>query len=193
MANIEHADELTPCSKHDLLQALDVALFEHELTDIKKEAVCLLAAQWALETGNGHSCHCWNLGNVKSSEGDGHDWCFFKCNELLSQQVASRLTAADPEHVKVTSAPDANGCVWTWFYPPHPGCRFRAFDTLLDGAVDQVAVMAGRFKQAWPALLSGDPVAFVHALKQQGYFTASETSYLRGVQALYTEMLKECE
>ena len=55
-----------------------------------------------------------------------------------------------------------------WFHLPHPACRFRVFSSLTLGAVDYLTLLRKRFHLAWPAVLSGDPVGFVHALKSQG-------------------------
>ncbi|HEU4732410.1 MAG TPA: hypothetical protein VFT22_31160, partial [Kofleriaceae bacterium] len=38
---------------------------------------------------------------------------------------------------------------------------------------------------AWPFVLAGDPAAFVHALKQQGYFTDTEERYSKDVLAAF--------
>jgi flagellum-specific peptidoglycan hydrolase FlgJ len=121
-------------------------------------------AQSALETGRWKHCHCWNLGNVKSSFGDGRDFTFFRCNEVLSGKTV-------------------------WFDPPHPYTRFRAFRTLAEGAVDHLAFLRGltRYKIAWQWVMAGDPHAFVQALKAAGYFTADEAPYERSVASLFNE------
>ena len=54
---------------------------------------------------------------------------------------------------------------------------FRAYHSLDEGAVDYVRVMVQRFGSALPAAARGDLGGFAHALKEAGYFTASEASY----------------
>jgi hypothetical protein len=54
--------------------------------------------------------------------------------------------------------------------------------------------MFKRFNKAWPAVLSGDPWAYGHALKLQGYYTADEAQYTAGVVKIfekYKEQLKD--
>ena len=186
----ELPDQLTPVGQTELIRSLwDGWTCCFGTAPPKKECIWVIAAQWALETNWGHSSHCYNLGNVKSSEGDGHDYCFFACNEALPKAEAEAYQAKDPIHAKVT-AYRADGTCWIWFYPPHPGCRFRAFHTLLEGAVDQVKILSNRFKAAWPAVLAGDPGMFVHCLKQTGYFTADEESYKKAVMSIYETISK---
>lgn len=130
----------------------------------KRESILVLMAHSALETGRWKSCHCWNLGNVKSKEGDGRDYTFFRCNEVIKGKVV-------------------------WFDPPHPETRFRAFRTLREGALDHLAFLMGmkRYAHAWPYVLNADPVAFVHALKAGGYFTADPIPYARSVASIFYE------
>ncbi len=96
--------------------------------------------------------HCWNIGNAKSREGDGYNWTNFRCWEVIKDRK-------------------------TWFDPPHPQTRFRAFDTLEEGAVDYLKMLHERFFLSWPAVESGDPKEFAHLLKRQGYYTADEGEY----------------
>lgn len=128
----------------------------------KRESVLTLLAQWALETGRGASMHCYNIGNVKHVPGDGRDYTYFACNEVLNGKVV-------------------------WFYPKDPACCFRAFTTLDAGVADYLALLKQRFAGAWPAVLSGDPVAFGHALKVQRYYTADEHQYCATLSALFNE------
>ncbi len=157
-----------------------------------RDSVALLLAQWALETGRGKSMYANNLGNVKSRPGDGRSWCFFPCNELLSPAEAQRLVASAPPRedgqgpsAVVTSTPAGKAVVW--FYPPHAACRFRAFETLQEGAADYLRLLADRFASAWAHVLVPDPQAFVLALKAKGYFTADVAPYLKAVASLYQE------
>jgi hypothetical protein len=147
-----------------------------------KESVWLLVAQIQLETGLKY-CHNWNLGNVKSVEGDGHDYQFYACNEILPVATAQKYAQQSPDTAKVTSV-RSDGKAIIWFYPKHPGCRFRAFKTLDDGAFDHLKLLARRFDKAWPEIIEGDVVGYSQKLRQQGYYTADEASY--------TNTLKGC-
>jgi hypothetical protein len=79
-----------------------------------------------------------------------------------------------------------------WFDPPHPQTNFRAFMDLDAGVIDYLRFLSqrARYQAAWAAAASGDPTAFVHALKASGYFTADETPYRRAVVSLFNEYLR---
>jgi len=133
----------------------------------ERGAILTLLGFSAHETGRWKACHCWNLGNVKSKEGDGRDHTFFRCWEVEQGQTV-------------------------WYNPPHPATRFRAFRTLTEGAVDYLGFLRGsrRYARAWPELALGNPVAFVQALKAGGYFTAPEGPVAASVSSLFREFDK---
>lgn len=154
-----------------------------------RDGVLLLVAHWALETGWGKSMHCYNLGNIKSREGDGRDFCFFACGEEVSLAQAEKWVKEAPGLVEIKRRyADGNGSARAsvWVKPDHPACRFRAYETLDEGAVDYLLLLRRRFSKAWPFVLAGDPVGFVHAIKQQGYFTASEATYAASVRTIFS-------
>ena len=179
----------TPVAKEDLIKALYDAWFHIFNETPKKESIWVLASQWALETGNGKSMWNFNLGNVKSTGNDGRDYCYFACNEILKKAVADAFAAKDPSTAKVTQYRD-DGTAIIWFYPKHPGCRFRAFNSLLDGAIDYIGLLNKRFSKSWPAVLAGSPTQFSHMLKQQGYYTADESSYTKTLSSIFGSMSK---
>jgi hypothetical protein len=133
---------------------------------LEQKDIPLLLAQVAFETGLGKAMHCWNLGNAKSVVGDGRSWTFFRCNEKINGQIV-------------------------WFDQDHPACRFRAFRGLEEGAIDHLAMLRKNFARAWPALLTGDPVAYCAALKAACYFTADLDVYTAGVSSLYRSFVKK--
>jgi hypothetical protein len=55
--------------------------------------------------------------------------------------------------------------------------NFRAYSSLEQGAEDYVRVLVGKFGGALPSAASGNLGGFAHALKQAGYYTASESDY----------------
>lgn len=159
MARID--DRLTPVTPNEVFLALQGA-WQKELHETPhRTSLLVLLSQWALETGRGRSMHCYNLGNVKSG-GQSGDWCFFRCNEIIKGKVV-------------------------WFDPDAPECRFRAFATLDDGALDYLRTLYQRFKRAWPAVQAGDPAAFSHSLRLQNYYTADEGQYTRTLVSLFNE------
>jgi len=163
----------------------------------------LLVGQSALETGWWEHCIAYNLGNAKSVEGDGRDFTFFACNEILSWDVAARLIAGAgqrPDGEGKTAAVDHaatsarlqrlgkdDGKVIVWLYPDHPGSRFRAFTTLDAGAADYLELLRQRYASAWAQVEAGELDAFVDALARARYFTADRAQYLatlRGVVSM---------
>ncbi len=185
----ELVDRKTPATKEQVITALWSAWMRYFGQAPKRESIWVLAAQWALETGWGRSMHNYNLGNVKSREGDGFDYQFYACNEILPKAEATKLHEADPEHAKILTTRSDGTCI-IWFYPNHPGCRFRAFNTLIEGATDYIAILAKRFDKAWPAVSAGDPAQFCHLLKQQDYYTADEAGYTKTLVSVYTSISK---
>jgi len=177
-------DKKTPVSKEALITALWQAWLNLFEEPPKKESLWVLLAQTSLETGWMKSCHCYNLGNVKSREGDGYDYTYFACNEILKKAQAEAYQAKSPTTAKITAYRKDGTCI-LWFYPDHPGCRFRAFDSLLEGATDHVGIVHKRFSKAWPAVLSGDPIQYSHLLKVQGYYTADESSYTATLASIF--------
>jgi len=63
--------------------------------------------------------------------------------------------------------------------------RWRAYRSLEEGSVDYLSSLRSRFAAAWPGVLAGDPVAFVHELKRAGYFTDTEAAYSADVQRVF--------
>lgn len=160
MSGEELPDILTHVDPLDLAKALVSAWRKLLGSTPRRESILTLLAQSALETGWWKSCHCWNLGNAKA--GDDRDHCFFRCNEVIGGKIV-------------------------WFDPPHPQCRFRAFRSLEEGAIDYLTLMRNRFHSAWPAVEAGDPRAFVRALKASGYFTADLGPYENSVAAIFAQ------
>lgn len=151
------ADRLTKASPQEMYEALQKAWREKFGEGPKKASVLLLVSQWNLETAEGASMHCWNVGNAKSVPGDGRSWTFFRCWEVIKGKKV-------------------------WFDPPHPQTRFRAFDSLEAGAADYLAMLYKRFNLSWPAVIAGSPEEFAHRLKIQRYYTADEAAYAKAVR-----------
>ena len=151
------SDITTPCTSEQMMNALGYAwqLLFNEVPE--KESLSILLSQWALETGRGKYCHCWNIGNYKHVPGDGRDFTYFRCNEIIS----GHEVWYDPDNEK-----------------DKPYCCFRAYHTIEAGAIDYVTSLNKRFRRAWPDVVSGDPGMFAHDLKLQGYYTAAENDHI---------------
>jgi hypothetical protein len=180
----------TPITKQDLLLALWQAWYQIFGDEAKHESICVMGGQWALETGWGKSMWDFNLGNVKSVDGDGHDYQFFGCGEELPLSVAQHAVHDSPL-VKVVRQYSVNNVPMAsvWIDPKHPWCRFRAFNSLLEGAIDYVKLLNKRFQRAWPAVIAGDPALFAHYLKLQGYYTAPEAEYISTIKSTFHTMM----
>jgi len=157
-------DKLTQITKAEALSALYAgwcATFgEAPKND---DSLRVLMSQWALETGWGKAMHNYNFGNVKSTAGDGYDYCMFRCYEKINGKII-------------------------WYDPPDPATRFRAFRTAIDGAKDYLKILHKRFTLSWPAVLQGTPAAFSHALRQQGYYTADESAYTQTLTSIFNSL-----
>ena len=166
MADQESPDQLTKIGPKDMV----VALYDGWQTlfggDPAPNSIRVLAAQWDLETAGGAACHCFNIGNIKKVNGDGHDFCMFRCWER-----------------------DKQGKKY-WIEPPDAGCRFRAFSTLTDGVADYLKMMNKRFKHAWPAVLDGDPEEFAKLLKEARYYTATLEEYTNAIKGRWGRYAK---
>lgn len=150
----------------EALIALRDAWVERYGANPSRASLCVLVAHWALETGHGKSCWNYNLGNVKSFQREGDDWCFFRCNEIIKGKVV-------------------------WFDPDHPACCFMAYPSLPAGAAAYLAKLVKHFAPAWPAVLAGDPAAYSHLLKVNRYYTADETAYTRTLVSLFRQYMAQ--
>src|SRR6185503_3816069 len=135
-APIELPDVKTLIVPLDAADALVLAWRELFGETPKLSSVFVLLAQEALETGWWKACHCFNLGNAKSREGDGHDWTFFECGESLSRALAERIVAESGGLVTIKRYYDGGKSAEIKIKPKHPYCRFRAFRTLREGMID---------------------------------------------------------
>lgn len=67
--------------------------------------------------------------------------------------------------------------------------RFRAYDSIDDGAADYVKLLTQRYPEAITAAKNGDATGFVHGLKQRGYFTGDERAYAQSVSSISSGLL----
>jgi len=179
--------EKTAVTAQQMALALHEAYHRYFNSHPNRDSIRILLSQWALETGWGKSMWCFNVGNAKSRNGDGHDWCFFKCNEVIKRSTAEALQRASPATAKIASYRSDGLCV-IWFHPKHAWARFRAFRTLEDGVRDHLRLIVQKFDKAWPCIVKGDPVEYSRALKRQGYYTADEAQYTRVLKSVFDKL-----
>lgn len=127
-----------------------------------------LLAQAMFETASFRSCYNHNWGNVKRSPASNLPFQMMRCNEIINGKEQ-------------------------WFDPPHFQTCFAAEDSAADGAQSwmHLIINAPRYQNARKALLDDavSPAEFVRLLGVCGYYTASKTIYMRGVDERYPTAL----
>ena len=173
------------------------------------ELIGVLLAQSALETGHWGTMYNYNFGNVKATDAwvaDGGLYTFYDhvpphapapVSENLSEaQMRADLARSRPR-TDGSGLPDmkvggrrTDGRYTCWCWPSHVQTRFRAFNTLEEGAAAFLAKFTGRYAGAIAPAARGDVLGYVTQLRRLGpYFTADFDSYHRAVLALYGRYL----
>lgn len=194
MTHRELPDTFTPLDIPSLWKAMLLA-WEPSTAGCEptKAAVELKLAQIHLET-NLKSCHCWNLGNVKSHPRDGQCWTFFACGEEIKASQLHSVEAMAPGLVKVKATYQKLGEPWVSIkvLPKHPWSRFAAFEDLTSAVAFQLAYLK-RHASVRDAMLTGDAAKFAHALALAHYHTAAESTYRKGLLARLAVVRKALE
>lgn len=158
----------------------------------KDEVLALALAKTALETGRWTYIWCNNWGNIKAGDQYAGMFTCITLNEVLVRGGRQTTVWFAPEG-ELSGDPARGGKLIREPLPVpdgHPQTRMRVNASEFNGAECYVDFVAnGRYTEAWRQLLRGDAVAYVHALKARGYFTADEATYARGVASLQREML----
>lgn len=152
----EVAAQKTPCTPEQLVRAIAACWTELVPdTPLTLATACTLASQWAIETGEGASMVCWNIGNAKAYP-------------ALATIMWTQFTTT--EYV--------NGVV-TKISPPALGCQFMAYPDLATGVRAWLTSLSKRWTLAWAAALRGDPAGFAQGLHDQvpPYYTAPASTY----------------
>jgi hypothetical protein len=139
------------------------------------------------EAGGGRYCFNWNLGNVKAAEDEQHMY-LRKVWECESQSKADKNVTLAHGLARIATAVEIRKHGWSCpnvvvYEPPHSMARFRAYDSLADGAQRWLAHhrIAHGNSDYVRALNAADITAVAHALKQAGYYTAGEADYARAM------------
>lgn len=125
-----------------------------------KQAAGVLWSQYMIETG-GAACWCWNLGNVKVTQGQVDAGVpYFDLPGTWEIINGQRVVLKEGD----------------------PGRRFRAFASLEEGMLEHFRFLRNRrYKASWPSVEEGDCLGFARHLKAAGYFTASAEAYAAGM------------
>lgn len=161
--------ERTPHTPAEVCEALLSALTRRLGTVPNPRTLAILMGQWAIETGHGASCWNNNLPNIRAPGTRGAVLCCQIPGGHVSEVIGGR------EY---------------FFGPPSVGSTFRAFETLEAGADFYVDFLQRRFARAWPAVLRGDPDAYIDALHQPPpFFTADVNTYRRTFDSCFAHYL----
>lgn len=153
--------------------------------------LCLLAAQWALETGSGSAMMNYNVAGIKAGANEQHTyyWTFEDMSAVRAQAMVDASTTTAPAEFR-TDKVRPNGNWRVWVGPKHPAARFRAYNSLPDGVIDYlIRLKRGRFAPAWAEVLHGNPTQFALKLKDLGYYTADAWDYGHLLAANYNRLL----
>jgi hypothetical protein len=157
-----------------------------------REVLALALAKCALETGRWQKIFNYNYGNIKAGASYvGMYTCLPILNEVIKGRV--RWFRPDGEVIRLqggtftpTSAPRVA------VPPGEPQTRMRAHANRFDGAFEYASFMRSR-SAMWSAMHTGDPHAFVPAMKAGGYFTADAAVYERSVRSIWKEFALRLE
>lgn len=176
---------------------------------VTAELVGVLLAQSALETGHWQALVRWNFGNVKATDAwiaAGGLYTFYDfvpphapapvSENLHEAQMKAALAQSRPR-TDGSGLPDmkvgarrTDGRYTCWFWPSHVQTRFRAFESLEDGAEMYLGKLSGKYRGALAPAARGDVLGYVTALRDLGpYFTADFNGYYRAVLSLYQRYL----
>lgn len=159
----------------------------------KREALALVLAQSALETGRWDKMVDWNFGGVKS-QSTRIDHTYFWTAECVAEASGQDVIRKSTDQAPAKLAKDQSKCkpgqLRISVGPKHPWARFRAFESAEAGARDYLGFLSTRTKAWEVANTTADAKAFVAALKKSGYFTGPEDVYFANVSSMQREFLR---
>jgi len=171
-----------------------VAVLRAAWPDLTENGVRTLTAQVWLETKGGKSCFNWNIGNQKAPDVSmPHIYLrgTWECGSesQVAVWVASGGRVATEEEVKKHGW--QCGGTTVVFSPPHEATRFRAFDSLGEGAqrlIDHHRRIAAREATYLADLNGGDAKAVARELAKDRYYTLKEPSYAAAIRQQKVEV-----
>ena len=134
-----------------------------------KQSVGVILSQWSIETGQGRSCWNYNIGNVKAFDIPGKNIDYIALKGVWEIVKGKRIVLSEND----------------------PGAWFLAFPTLNSGMKHHLNFLKNkRYKVAWSAVESGSVKDFAHLLKVNGYYTAPEADYVKGMNYYFNSYMK---
>lgn len=135
-----------------------------------KDVVCIIYAKFGLETGYGKSAYNYNFGNIKKFPNDSHTSGYMFLSNVWEIENGKKVI----------------------YQPPHPQCTFRSYNSISDGLEGYLTLISSKhYAKSWDALLTGNPIKYVTALKNNGYFTGDLTTYINSVSSIYNSVMKK--
>lgn len=133
------------------------------------QALLVLTAHVALETGDGARMRNWSAGGVKATPGGAYDWTYYDTHEGAG---AARVPFAAPpleaqngidraELARLEGSADERDRALA--KRVRVTC-FRAFESLDAATSAHVTIISGRWPEAWRGAVAGDPIAFARGL-----------------------------
>jgi hypothetical protein len=161
----------------------------HQLgTTPPREAVTILLAQMALETGRFKHAQNFNLGGIKCPKKWPGCWQHFTTTERLPASIATKYLSESTSEAKVELVTRDNDAWTLRFRGKHPVNRFVAFESLEAAVEHHVAFLLGRYRSAVElALSTGSADAYVRRCYELRYFTADPDTYAASVASLSRE------
>ena len=147
----------TPMSFNEAMSSLKSAWMSVMGSEPSQRTICILIAQWALETGRGKYMMNFNFGGIKPGS---------SYSGLVTPYRTTEGYGATKEYITD---------------------YFRAYNSAEDGAKDYISFLKRNYSDALAAAKQEDPEKFVHALKSHGYFTGSESEYTSAVKSIANE------
>ena len=135
---------------------------------LSREAVGVMWAQYAIETGRGAYCWNWNIGNLKVTRSQADAGVpLFMLPGTWEIERGRRVV----------------------YEPPHEQTWFRWFASLSEAMSHHLVFLAKRYAPAWDAVRAGEPTEFAAKLKSRGYYTGDEGVYAASLRHLLREFL----
>ncbi len=186
-------DQITSAPFDEVRKIVEAGLRSLVGTPPKQTQTALVMAKLTLESGRQGtelltSCHQGNCGNIKAAIDYEGMFTLYPCNEIINGELewfspSGKLSGKGGSVVGplFLLPPEGDG---------HPQCRFRAYANVVDGIYEYLDfIWREKYRDARDALLTGNPLAYVHELKKKGYFTADETVYGKAVASIHAEFV----
>lgn len=147
----------------------------------------VVCAHSAFETGRWSAMMNNNIGNAKGKPSETSDYTYFPTKEYLPEPVADVFVKKSTVEAMCEIVGTIGSICIVKFYPKHPVCCFRSFETLSDGMKDHLRLLSGRYKEALDGSSDGCVDTYATSLRAHGYFTGPLVNYISGMNRFFDE------